>query len=566
VAGIVPYLVLLGGSLLSEADLDRAYTALREDRLEDAAQLFESGLASQPGHTARKDFAYTLLKLGNTAAARDQFAAVLALHPSDHDAALEYAYLCHETGRRAESRRVFLRVSQAAAGTARDKAERALSALDQDLAEAIARWTEAARREPDSDSVQEELAKLAEEQGDLAAAERHFSAALLRKPARREFLLDIARVRRQMGLVVESSEALIAATRAPSVRIAELARERLPPASITRETIERSWAFREQPALNRPLHSKTAETVSILELAARSYERGFLDDADRYYRQALDADPGNEQAKLRLGWLANLRGEDRAALRWFDSLRRASDPRIAAEAASAWRRLIDQQARRHVTIWATPLYSTRWHSAFAYGQTQVAFRLSRLPIEPYLSVRFAADFGARNAPLPLSERAITPAAGIRTKPWRGVTSWFEAGGNAGNTRGGDLRGGLAHSKGLGAVIGAEAPGWFYLTENSVNYASRFAHDTLFATRNRAGWGGRQFELGWLFAAGTDTRREYWANYYETGPSLRWRAPRLPANITFFAELVRGANPIVEGNPRGPRYHDARIGVWYAIRR
>jgi len=57
------------------ADLDRAYAALRAKNYEEAVREFEQAAALDPARASiRKDLAYTLLKIGQTEAARDQFA------------------------------------------------------------------------------------------------------------------------------------------------------------------------------------------------------------------------------------------------------------------------------------------------------------------------------------------------------------------------------------------------------------------------------------------------------------------------------------------------------------
>ena len=93
--------------------LDRAYTALREGKPEQAAALFSMGLERRPDHVnARKDYAYTALSLGETVLARDQFHEVYRRNPEDYTAGLEYAFLCFETRQRGEARRVFDRIRQ----------------------------------------------------------------------------------------------------------------------------------------------------------------------------------------------------------------------------------------------------------------------------------------------------------------------------------------------------------------------------------------------------------------------------------------------------------------------
>src|SRR6476469_4452798 len=87
---------------------DRAYTALRARDYDVAVPAFLAAIQAAPGRAdIRKDLAYTLLKIGEPALARDQFRAGMQLDPSDTAAALEYAFLCFETKQQAEARRVF---------------------------------------------------------------------------------------------------------------------------------------------------------------------------------------------------------------------------------------------------------------------------------------------------------------------------------------------------------------------------------------------------------------------------------------------------------------------------
>lgn len=60
--------------------LDQAYAALRVKHYEDAIRGFEHAVAMEPTRAAiRKDLAYTLLKIGDSEAARDQFAEAMRL-------------------------------------------------------------------------------------------------------------------------------------------------------------------------------------------------------------------------------------------------------------------------------------------------------------------------------------------------------------------------------------------------------------------------------------------------------------------------------------------------------
>src|ERR1051326_9101379 len=91
--------------------LNRAYQALREKDYDRAIQGFRQAIAAAPGAiAARKDLGYTLLKIGETEAARDQFAEAMKLDPKDDHLALEYAFLCYETKEPAIARRIFDRL------------------------------------------------------------------------------------------------------------------------------------------------------------------------------------------------------------------------------------------------------------------------------------------------------------------------------------------------------------------------------------------------------------------------------------------------------------------------
>ena len=76
------------------APLTTAYQALRAKDYDAAIAAFREAAALAPDRPAiREDFAYTLLKTGETEAARDQFAEALRLEPANDQIALEYAFL-----------------------------------------------------------------------------------------------------------------------------------------------------------------------------------------------------------------------------------------------------------------------------------------------------------------------------------------------------------------------------------------------------------------------------------------------------------------------------------------
>ena len=107
--------------------LDKAYSLLAAKDYDNAVAFFLKAIGGAPGRASiRKDLAYTYLKIGETEAARDQFAEALRLDPKDTHLALEYAFLCFETKKQAEARRIFDRVRKTGDAVSRATAAEAL--------------------------------------------------------------------------------------------------------------------------------------------------------------------------------------------------------------------------------------------------------------------------------------------------------------------------------------------------------------------------------------------------------------------------------------------------------
>ncbi|MBM3774762.1 MAG: tetratricopeptide repeat protein [Acidobacteria bacterium] len=145
------FLALLAGQAQApesvEAALEAAYRALREKSYDAAVAGFRRAIEAAPERAAlRKDLAYTLLKIGENEAARDQFAEAARIDPGDHHAALEYAFLCFETGKPAEARRIFDRIRRAGDPASQKTAAEAFDRIDGPLGASIERWLEVARR------------------------------------------------------------------------------------------------------------------------------------------------------------------------------------------------------------------------------------------------------------------------------------------------------------------------------------------------------------------------------------------------------------------------------------
>jgi tetratricopeptide (TPR) repeat protein len=516
----------------------------REGRWEEAAGRFRRGLALWPAHrNARIDFAYTLLKTGEAAEARDQFLESARRNPDDWRARLESAFLCHETQRVAEARRTFAEVREEAPEPYRTTASEAFDRVDGALAEGIARWQAAIAERPDSDTVHEELAQLAEARDDWTLAARHYAAAWALKPEKKGLVLALGRVRSAQGDREGARRAFVAAARGGDTRTAELAREALGRTPGAEEEAE-------VPALAA---RRQKGGLSAIDLADRSYRLAYLADAEKHYRSALESEPKSAEARLGLARTLNLLGRDADAYYFFGLAKRESP-----EARAAWRRLRPEHAFWRPTVWALPMYSTRWHGAFVYGQAKLELNPGWKWVRPYVSLRFVGDSGRGNAPAPLSERALTPAIGIMTRTVAGVTGWFEFGSQARKL---DTRAGVFQTRNWGAALGTETPGAFFSTTNEANYAQRFANALLLRTENRAGWTLGRVQIGAVTILGASTLRDYWANFAEAGPSVRFR---LPFRATLSADAVRGRHLSTQNLAGRASYYDLRIGIWYAL--
>ena len=105
---------------------------------------------------------------------------------------------------------------------------------------------------------------------------------------------------------------------------------------------------------------------------------------------AHESDPGDFEVMRKLGWTNNILRRDAVAWRWFDLARRSPDPTIAADAERGFHNLRAAVQRFRTTAWLFPLFSTRWHDLFAYGQVKTEINLG-FPIHPYVSMRFVGD-------------------------------------------------------------------------------------------------------------------------------------------------------------------------------
>lgn len=636
-------LILLAGCCLAEespayALLSDGYRLLQAKSYGRAVALFEKALLVEPGRTAaRKDLAYAYLKIGEREKAREHFRTVAQVDPKDEQAALEYAFLAYETGQRGQALRMFRQWKEQSATAART-----FQSLDQELAAGIARWSEVVGKDPRNMSAHQELARLAEERGDLTLAATHFRACWDLRPDMLEFLFALGRVWSQMpGKEADSVAAYLAVSRSAESYMAEKAKAELPgrypyvyefDMAITLHPANRELqheraylllamgrrqesirAFhdilrrfpddevaraqigllefregdREQglQLLKRVLEGQDQvmrERVAPVvlpalaardrELGLKSLQAGYLKDAVRLLTSAYENNPRDYEVMLKLGWAHNMLKQDEHAVEWFRRAAGSPDPKVSREASRAYRNLNPPAYR--ITVWALPMYASRWSSAFGYGQAKVEPRKWKWPVRPYVSVRLAGDSSGNVGglrPQYLSESSIIPAIGVSTKYWHGLVGWAEAGiainylpdrKDLPRTMS-DYRAGLSYSKGWGNLLDGESKGWFADTANDLVFLSRFQNSTLLVTQNRAGYTWQQAQAFWSFNWTGDTKQQAWANFTESGPGVRVRlGPR--AHVT--AGRYAGHFLLAPVQPFGRQYSDYRVRLWYAFTR
>ena len=447
-----------------DTELNQAYKALAQKDYDTAIDLFRKGLALQPSNAGanpakaaaiHKDLAYTLLKTGDNAEARDEFEAAMRLNAADETAALEYAFLAFETKKPIEARRMFYRLRYKGSAATRATAEQAFQNIDKPLADGIARWQQALAKAPNPNDISTfsahwELAQLAELRDDLPLAAQQFEICRKLKPQLPELLLILARVWQQLNRLDEAHAALLAASRSTDSRTAELALEQMPPRypypyefldalkldpenlalrrelaylylamhddgkaivqfkqllalnpkdQLSRRQLDALLGLKTRPtdnALPGPAATGASSATDAKSMGLKSFNLGYMRDAVKYLRQAHEQDPDDAQLMLKLCWAYNLSNDDADAKPCFDQARHSSDPQAAAEATKAFH-VLNGDALPQTTFWALPMFSSRWMDMFTYSQLKRTFPLpapwakANKLLSFYLSARFMGD-------------------------------------------------------------------------------------------------------------------------------------------------------------------------------
>jgi Tfp pilus assembly protein PilF len=302
------------------APLQKAYEALKTKDYQHAIEGFREAIALAPDRpSVHTDLAYTLLKIGEAEAARDEFAAAMRLNPSDDHVALEYAFLCYETKQQVQARRVFERLAKLGNSTAQEAFEN----VDRPLREGISQWSHALELEPQNFSAHEELAHLAEQRDQLELARTQYDIAWHLRPARRDLLLDLGRVLKQQDRVEDANASLLAASRGAEPRVADEARELLP------ARYPYVYEFEKALALD-PSNVELRRELAYLHLAM-----DHRPEAETQFGTVVENAPDDLLSAAQLGFLLLNRGNQAAAQPLLDRVLAGSDEELADRVRSA---------------------------------------------------------------------------------------------------------------------------------------------------------------------------------------------------------------------------------------
>lgn len=549
------------------ATAEHAFQNIDRPLVEGIARWQKALETSPDNFSAHQELASMAEQRDELALAAEHYEAAWRLKNSERSLLLDLGRVWKAQGRTGDSMAALLAASRGAQPRVAEQARELLPARYPYPYE----FRKAIELDPDNVDLRRESAYLSLEMGHKEEAEEQF--AILHKLAPADLLSEA-----QLGFLLLNRKQTAAAQ--PLLeQVLKGDDEEL--ADRVREALRLPRTLRRRSETPRGKISDEAKA-----LADKSLKAGYLRDALKYLKVAHESDPLDFEVMLKLGWAYNISHEDREAVRWFNLASKSPDPAIASEATQAYNNLKPQFARFRTTAWMFPFYSTRWQDAFGYGQVKTEFKLAHIPLRTYLSTRIIGDTrqtagltAANTQPQYLSESSVIFGFGIATNPWRGVTGWAEAGESvkylpARKDVGAivpDYRGGVAFARGLGHLMGSKG-GFFAETNDDGVFVSRFQNDVLLYSQNRTGYtfgasetvDGFQAQVYWNWNVTADRARQFWANYAETGPGLRFRAPVMPRSMLFSINFVRGAYLMNQGNVRRPNFFDLRVGFWYAF--
>jgi Tfp pilus assembly protein PilF len=551
-----------------DATASRAFENI--DRpLREGIDRWKQALAISPAnYSAHEELARLAEQRDELELSAEHFQAAWRLRPDRRSLLLDLGRVWQEMNRPEDAAAALLAASRGAEPRVAEAARELLSPRYPYVYE----FQRALNLDPSNAQLRREFAYLRVEMGDRAEAEQEFGHIVDAAP---EDLASVA----QLGFLKLS--------RGDSAGAMPLLEKVLAGSDEALADRVRATLNLPQTLRGRPEEPRAAVSSEARQLAEKSLEKGFLKDALKYFNIAHESDPLDFSVMLNLGRTYNVLKDDGDAVRWFNLARRSPDPATASEASRAYHNLERSLERFRTTVWIYPIFSTRWHDTFAYAQAKTELNRPGWIVHPYASVRFVGDTAgtvkvAGYQPQYLSERSVILGAGIATVSWRGLVGWFEAGTSLRYTpmpiepgrASTDLRGGLSYSKGLGHLLARGSHGVFGESNLDGIFVSRFGNDMLLYSQMRGGYtfreaeslGGFHPQLLWNVNTTLDSLGQYWANFAESGPGLKFRLEALPAPLLFSVSFLHGTYFVNQGNPRGPSFNDLRVAVWYAFTR
>jgi tetratricopeptide (TPR) repeat protein len=303
------------------------------------------------------------------------------------------------------------------------------------------------------------------------------------------------------------------------------------------------------------------------ELGYASLQKSYLADAAREFETASHLDPRDDQAILQLGYIYNMLHQDPTAVGWFKRALRSRDAKVSSQARQAIHNL--ETPRFTTTIWALPLVSSRWDTAFGYGQIKTEWNTKKLRFRPYVSLRFEGDSTTRTGgtnPVVLSSDGVTAAVGV-IRPLNNYTwLWGEAGESYSavtHRTQPDYRGGVAYAKVWGAKLFGNETGRFFDTNFDAVFLSRVNRDTISYTQTKTGYelppvGGLRHQLFFAVNVVADQQRDVYNNFVEAGPAYRFGFQRYK-RVWAYVAYLHGVYTL----PGRSNYNDLRLVVWWA---
>jgi Tfp pilus assembly protein PilF len=517
--------------------------------------------------SAHEELAHLAEQRDELELARAHYEAARQLKPDRRDLLLDLGRVLKEQNRGEESMVVLLAASRGAEPRVAEEAQELLP----DRYPYVYEFEKALALDPDNVGLRREFAYLHLAMGHAPEAEKEFALVIQHSPddllstAQLGFLLwkrgDEAKARPLLEKVLAGSDDELADRVRTVLNLPQVLKHR-----------------EEQPRVKLSSEAK--------ELAAKSLDKGYLQDALKYLHVAHENDPVDFEVMLKLGWTNNMLKDDQEALRWFGLASRSPEQKISVEANKAYHNLKPALQRFRTTVWANPTFSSRWQDVFTYAQMKTEWRLTGVPLRPYFSTRFIGDVRgqvestAGLGPQFLSERSLILGVGVTTLAWHHFTAWGEIGEalryritpNDTGRMVPDYRGGVSFGKGFGNLLANGSHGRFAELNGDGVFVSRFGNDTLLYVQGRTGytfagqenWKGFHAQALWNFNLTADVKSQYWANFAETGPGVKFRFEELPTSLLFSVNLMHGVYLVNEGNPRRPNFNEVRVSVWYAF--